>query len=308
MIRVVLSILMARTSPGKARCINIYGQYFTKFFTSTLVEMYLMQHTNLLDITQLQQIVKRAANEEIVPGFGKQEFTYKEDGSVVTQADIAMQKRLAEELAQVWPDFAMLGEEMTEQQQIDIVNSGKSYWCIDPLDGTNNYAAGLPLYAVSVALIVNGESVLGLIYDPSRDEMYTAQKGQGAFLNGKQLLLEKHIHRGECIIAEIEMKRLPEELALRLITEAPYGSHRNTGSSAIDWCWLSAGRFNVYLHGGQKMWDYAAGHLIFHEAGGSSVSLDGEPVCRGRFEVRSALAATDESLFRDWCDWVGVPE
>lgn len=263
--------------------------------------------SNLPDIAQLEAVIKRAAKEEIMPGFGNHEFTYKEDGSVVTRSDLAMQQRLDNEFRQLWPEYELLGEEMTEQQQQDVINSGKAYWCIDPLDGTNNYAAGLPLFAVSVALIVEDESVLGLIYDPLRDEMFTAQKGEGAYLNGEQLKLQQHAHRGERTIAEIELKRLPAELALRLITEVPFGSHRNTGSSAIDWCWLSAGRFNVYLHGGQKMWDYAAGQLIFHEAGGRSVSLDGEPVYRGRLEVRSALAATDDSLFQDWFDWVGVP-
>lgn len=268
-----------------------------------------MSHdSNLPDITQLETVIKQAAIEEILPGFGNHEFTYKEDGSVVTRSDLAMQQRLENEFRQLWPEYELLGEEMTEQQQQDVINSGRSYWCIDPLEGTNNYAAGLPLFAVSVALIVNNEAVLGVIYDPLRDEMFTAQKGEGAYLNGEQLKLQQHVHRGERIIAEIEMKRLPADLAVRLITEVPFGSHRNTGSSAIDWCWLSAGRFNIYLHGGQKMWDYAAGHLIFHEAGGRSISLDGEPVYRGRLEVRSALAATDDSLFQDWFDWIGIPE
>jgi fructose-1,6-bisphosphatase/inositol monophosphatase family enzyme len=136
--------------------------------------------------------------------------------------------------------------------------------------------------------------------------MFIAIKGKGAWLNGKQLILQKKTHHAHRIIAEIEMKRLPKELAVRLITEEPFGSHRNSGSSVIDWCWLSAGRFDVYLHGGQKLWDYAAGQLIYHETGGRSVSLDGEPVFRGKLESRSVLAAPDEALFKKWCDWVGV--
>lgn len=259
------------------------------------------------DQQRLQKIVKQAAIEELLPGFGKREFTYKDDGSVITSADLAMQKRLDEELKQTWPDIALLGEEMTDEEQQAIIGNAEIYWCVDPLDGTNNYAAGLPLFAVSIALIVNGESVLGLIYDPARDEMFTARKGEGAFLNGEQLAMISHTHHAHRIIAEVEMKRLPKELALRLITEQPYGSQRNSGSSAIDWCWISAGRYDVYLHGGQKLWDYAAGHLIFHEVGGRSVSLDGEPVFRGRLETRSVLAAQDASLFDDWYQWVGVP-
>ncbi|MDH5387755.1 MAG: inositol monophosphatase family protein [Gammaproteobacteria bacterium] len=259
------------------------------------------------DQEQLQRIVKRAAIEELLPGFGKREFTYKEDHSVITKADLAMQARLESELTEVWPNIAIVGEEMTDAEQQAVIDSGQAYWCIDPLDGTNNYAAGIPMFAVSVALIINGESVQGLIYDPTRDEMFTACKGEGAFLNEKKLDVVTSTRHAKRIIAEIELKRLPEELIMRLIKEQPYGSQRNSGSSAIDWCWAAAGRFDIYLHGGQKLWDYAAGHLIFSEVGGRSVSLDGESVFRGKLETRSVLASLDTTLFDDWYKWIGVP-
>ncbi len=259
------------------------------------------------ELELLQKMVKQAAIEELLPSFGQREFTYKDDGSIVTNADLAMQKRLDEELKQAWPAIALLGEEMTPEQQQAVIASGNAYWCVDPLDGTNNYASGIPLFAVSIALIVNGETVQGLIYDPIRDEMFSARKGEGAFLNGEKLNRVKSIHHAQRILAEIEMKRLPEGLAVRLITEQPYGSQRNSGSSAIDWCWMSAGRFDVYLHGGQKLWDYAAGHLILTEVGGQSVSLDGEPVFRGQLETRSVFASQDAALFDNWYQWIGIP-
>ena len=137
--------------------------------------------------------------------------------------------------------------------------------------------------------------------------MFTARKGEGAFLNGEKLSATNSRHYAHRVIAEIEMKRLPEELTLRLIKEQPYGSQRNSGSSAIDWCWAAAGRFDVYLHGGQKLWDYAAGQLIFSEVGGHSVSLDGDPVFRGKLETRSVLAVQDPTLFDDWYQWIGIP-
>ncbi|MDH5611408.1 MAG: inositol monophosphatase family protein [Gammaproteobacteria bacterium] len=259
------------------------------------------------DLEHLQNIVKQAAIEELLPGFGKREFTYKDDDSIITSADLAMQKRMDAELKQAWPQFLLLGEEMADEEQQAIIDSGDTYWCLDPLDGTNNYAAGLPMFAVSIALIQNGESVLGLIYDPTRDEMFSAIKGAGAFLNGEKLKVMTSTNHAQRIVAEIEMKRLPKELAVRLIMEQPHGSQRNSGSSAIDWCWLSAGRYDLYLHGGQKLWDYAAGHLIFSEVGGKSVSLDGQPVFRGRLETRSVFAAQDAALFDDWYKWIGVP-
>lgn len=260
-----------------------------------------------IDIKHLTSIVRTMACEELLPGFGRCEFDYKEDGSVITRQDVAMQERLNHELAQAWPQFSLLGEEMDEQEQFDVINSGNPYWCVDPLDGTSNYAAGLPMYAVSIALIINGESQLGLIYDPTHDEMFYAKKNSGAFLNGERLKMQTNEFISERVLAEIEFKRLPKDLVIRLMTEQPFDSQRNSGSSAIDWCWLAAGRFDVYLHGGQKLWDYAAGHLIFAETGGESVSLDGEPVFRNRLETRSVLAAGDSKLFQRWYDWAGLP-
>ena len=258
-------------------------------------------------LKELVAIVKPAALEELNPGFGNCEYTYKDDGSVVTKADLAMQLRLEQALSERWPQYAMLGEEMTERDQQAILDKKSGYWCIDPLDGTNNYACGLPFFAVSIALIVEGEQVIGFIYDSLRDEVFFARKGEGASLNGVALTGQFKTESTNRIVAEIDMNRLPLELKHRLVTDGPYGSQRNIGSSALDWCWLAAGRYNVYLHGGQKLWDYAAGSLILKESGGVSVSLDGEPVFRGKLETRSALAALDSSLFEKWCAWIPVP-
>lgn len=259
-----------------------------------------------VDVETLINIVKPAAREELLPGFGACQFSYKADNSVITDADLAMQQRLQRELALCWPEIPVLGEEMSKPQQEQVLTTGGEYWCIDPLDGTNNYATGMPCFAVSIALIRNREVVLALIHDPVRDETFTAIKGEGAKLNG--ILLEKKpvIEERERVIAEIDMKRLPRELAIRLVTEAPYSSQRNIGSSALDWCWLAAGRYNIYLHGGQKLWDYAAGHLILHEAGGVSVSLDNLPVFRNQLETRSVLASMDPDLFAYWKEWIGI--
>lgn len=260
------------------------------------------------DLEKLKSLVKVAAKEELLKDFGHSEFEYKADGSVVTPADLAMQERLENELNHHWPIYKVLGEEMTDEQQQDVIDSGAGYWCIDPLDGTSNYAAGLPFFAVSIALIVDKQQQLGLIYDPVRDEMFSAVKGQGAFLND-QLIDHSQLRFtvDKPIVAEIDLKRLPEKLAVKLVTESIFASQRNIGSSAIDWCWMAAGRFDIYLHGGQKLWDYAAGSLIFREAGGYSISLDSEDVFRGQLEIRSVLACYDKKLFNYWHQWIGIP-
>ena len=261
----------------------------------------------LPDLKQLEAIVKPAAEEILLPGFGKLDYKYKADGSIVTAADKAMQLRLEQGLRDAWPEYAMLGEEMSEDEQRAAMINEAGYWCIDPLDGTNNYATGMPFYAVSIALIVNNRQTLGFIYDPMRDEVFSAIKGEGASLNGNSLKCIPNKTEIKRAIAEIDMKRLPKQLAMRLVNEEPFSSQRNIGSSALDWCWLAACRYNIYLHGGQKPWDYAAGNLILHEAGGHSIALDGDPVFRGKYEDRSALASLDDSLFEYWKQWVGVP-
>ncbi len=262
----------------------------------------------LPDLDTLEALVRLAAKEELLTEFGHAEYEYKSDGSVITPADLAMQARLEKELHSLWPQFAMLGEEMSEQEQLSVLNHGAGYWCVDPLDGTSNFAAGLPFFAVSIALIINQQQMLGLIYDPVRDEMFTAIRGNGARLNGMAICYDKSSHDGtKHTIAEIDLKRLPLELRLRLVDGKMFSSQRNLGSSAIDWCWLTAGRFDIYLHGGQKLWDYAAGSLIFAEAGGRSISLDNEKVFRGQLETRSVLAAFDDTLFKRWYDWIEIP-
>lgn len=259
------------------------------------------------DIEILKPLVKLAAQEILLKDFGHSEFEYKDDGSVLTPADLAMQDRLEQELKQHWPQYAILGEEMADAEQQAVIDQGVGYWCIDPLDGSSNYAAGLPFFAVSIALIIDQQQYLGLIYDPIRDEMFTAIKGQGAYLNDR-LINNQDVRfiEDKPVVAEIDLKRLPEALAVKLVTESIFASQRNIGSSAIDWCWMSAGRFDIYLHGGQKLWDYAAGSLIFAEAGGHSISLDNEDVFRGKLETRSALACFDEHLFNYWYEWINI--
>lgn len=260
------------------------------------------------DLDKLEALVRVAAKEELLSTFGNADYEFKEDGSVVTAADIAMQKRLEKELAQQWPNYALLGEEMTELEQETVFCHEAGYWCVDPVDGTSNFAAGLPFFAVSIALIVNQKQLMGLIYDPVRDEMFSAIKGKGASLNG-DALVRKEYPPGQArhIVSEVDLKRLPKELRIRLMENNFISSQRNLGSSAIDWCWMAAGRFDIYLHGGQKLWDYAAGSLIFAEAGGRSVSLDDGPVFRGRLETRSILASFDDELFTRWYDWIKIP-
>ncbi|MCP4289941.1 MAG: inositol monophosphatase family protein [Gammaproteobacteria bacterium] len=251
-------------------------------------------------------IVRKAAKAELLPRFADVTRDRKRDGSIVTVADRAMQDNLEFELKQRWPEFRLLGEEMSEARQAELLAApGAGIWIVDPLDGTSNFAAGIPFYSVSVALMVGGRSVLGVVYDPARDECFSATETGSAHLNGQPLkdLAAAPDSLKQCI-ATVDFKRLPASLLLRLVDAPPYSSQRSFGSVALDWCWAAAGRFHLYLHGRQKIWDYAAGHLIMERMGGHSCGLDGGPVFLASGEPRSALAALDQDIFHQWREWI----
>jgi myo-inositol-1(or 4)-monophosphatase len=259
-----------------------------------------------VDINKLRAIVITAAQEELLPRFTKVKRGIKADGTFLTEADLAVQQRIADELQHHWPDILFLGEEMAAEEQQTLLQSGKPIWILDPLDGTSNYASGIPFYSVSLALIEQGELKAGLVYDPERDECFSAVKGQGAYLNDERL---RTIDTGLSLKQStglIDFKRLSPQLATRLATEIPYSSQRSFGSVALDWCWIAIGRSHIYLHGKQNLWDYAAGHLILSEAGGQSCTLDGEVVFNNSLTPRSAVSALDAKLFEAWVEWLGI--
>jgi myo-inositol-1(or 4)-monophosphatase len=261
-----------------------------------------------IDIEQIKNIIIQSAEQELLPRFLQSERREKQDGSVITEADMAMQSRLRAELARRWPDYPMLGEEMDEATQRRLLQSDTTgLWCVDPLDGTSNFAAGIPFFAVSVALLKNGRPELGVVYDPMRRECFWAARGRGAWCNDARLTAGKINISLAQTVALTDFKRLDSALARRLAEQPPYSSQRSFGSVALDWCWIAAGRGHLYLHGKQRIWDFAAGSLILAEAGGHAVTLEGETVYRADIAPRSAVAALDEQLFKAWCEWVVVP-
>lgn len=260
-----------------------------------------------IDRQQLQQIVKDVADTTIMPLFNNVSREYKKDGSIVTQADNAMQYALTERLAESCPEVALLGEEMSPAEQQAMLDTGQPLWCLDPIDGTSNFAAGLPFFCVSLALIEQGQVTTAVVYDPVRNECFSARLGQGAWLNDAPLVVKNTGLGLKRTIAFIDFKRLPDALNTQLVKERPYGSQRNEGSIALELCWLAAGRGHVYLHGGQNIWDYAAADLIISEAGAYACTLDGDKVFKNTLEQRSSCAAIDKDLFEQWRTYLNVP-
>jgi myo-inositol-1(or 4)-monophosphatase len=256
-------------------------------------------------------LVRQAATH--LPPAGRQAADRKADGSWVTTTDTAIQQALRDGLAARFPEHGFLGEEMPVAAQEAAWREcldGRPTWVVDPLDGTSNFRMGFPVFSVTVALLVGGRTHFGVVFDPSRNETFHATRGQGAFLDDAPLALGADEAQPLAnSLATVDFKRLPADIATRLACEPPYASQRSIGSVALDWCWVAAGRVQVYVHGKQKLWDYAAGQLILQEAGGASGQLDGEidhPDQPLEPLPRSAVAATHMTLFEDWMGALGA--
>ncbi len=259
------------------------------------------------DLDHLERLLRDLAEREVMARMRHARPWTKADGSLVTEADLAMQAALAGALGRVWPDIPLLGEEMPLAQQEVLCARGGTFWCLDPIDGTTNYAAGLPFFCVSLALVDDGQAVAGLVLDPWRGECFSALRGRGAWLNGQALASPQAPGRLADCIAVVDLKRLPLALAERLLTETPVSSLRNFGAVALEWCWLAAGRTQLYLHGGQKCWDWAAGGLVAAEAGAAlwlGRDLYGPPCAMPAPGSWMGLGAADAGLLRLWRDWL----
>ena len=256
-------------------------------------------------LKQLLAIVKAVAQREIVPRYLKVAHEHKVDGSIITAADMAAQQALSEGLHAL-NGCPVLGEEMAiEEQQALWTHRDSGLWVLDPVDGTSNFANGLPYFAVSVAFYQNGRPVMGAVYAPEANELFWAEAGKGAFLNGERLPIKERAPTIlERAMAGVDLKRLNPKLASALATCPPYVSQRNFGSSALDWCYVAAGRFDIYIHGGQKLWDYAAGALILEEAGGALCTLEVDDFWSSDPWQRSVICAWDKAIFKLWRDWI----
>ncbi|MDQ6973610.1 MAG: inositol monophosphatase family protein [Mariprofundaceae bacterium] len=219
------------------------------------------------DLKHIIQIVEHAGKNILLPHFYQQNIaTTKEDGSIVTQADLACQAYLQKKLHLLAPNISFLGEEMSECEQIACLQSKESFWCVDPLDGTSNFATPMPMFAISIALIVEGKPILACIHDPVRQETFTAIHQQGAKLNGQDIIVSSKKALNDSV-GFLDFKRLSPSLATHFATQKIYRSQRNLGSCALEWAWLAAGRAQFIIHGAEKLWDYAAGSLLVEESG-----------------------------------------
>ncbi len=230
-------------------------------------------------LSAIEAILEQAGKDIILPAFDASvQSSTKTDGSIVTETDLASQQFIQHGLKTLDANIAFLGEEMTEAEQLHCLQQNHAqYWCLDPLDGTSNFMAHFPGFAISLALIENGMVTLACIHDPVRGETFTAIRGHGAYLNTRAIVASRLAQVANAV-GFIDFKRLDPALAAALATQPVYRSQRNIGSCALEWAWLAAGRGQFIIHGGEKIWDFAAGSLLASEAGCMVGNFDHAPL------------------------------
>lgn len=223
---------------------------------------------------------------------------YKGTVDLVTEYDVAIEKRLSKSLQEAFPDFEMVGEESTKE-----ITYPKKVIYIDPIDGTTNFIHGLPFCAISVGVWEDGKPIAGVVYNPVLDECFSAERGRGAFLNAKQIFVSKQRDFQQSLIATgfpytKVTKGADYEWVLRTMANILPATRdiRRTGAASIDLCYVACGKFEAYYECNLKPWDVAAGVLIVEEAlgkisneEGNDYSLDEHIILSSNGFVHSAL-------------------
>jgi myo-inositol-1(or 4)-monophosphatase len=214
----------------------------------------------------------RKAGRGLARDFGELEHlqvSVKGPANFASTADHRSEETLYKELSRARPGYGFLMEERGVVEGPDRTHR----WIVDPLDGTTNFLHGVPLFCIAIALERDGEIVAGVVYNPILDELYTAERGQGAFLNNRRLRVASRRSLADCLIATGIPHRGRDSAYSRFLGECAIlmpqvAGIRRTGAAAIDLAWVAAGRFDGFLDHNLGPWDVAAGTLLVREAGG----------------------------------------
>jgi myo-inositol-1(or 4)-monophosphatase len=241
----------------------------------------------------------RKAGRGLTRDFGELEqlqVSVKGPGNFASSADHRSEDTLFRELSKARPGYGFLMEERGTVEGRDKTHR----WIVDPLDGTTNFLHGVPLFCIAIALERDGEIVAGLTYNPISDELYTAEKGQGAFLNNRRLRVAARRSLADALITTgiPHRGRLGHDQFLReckgLMGQA--AGIRRTGSAALDLAWVAAGRFDGYIEHGLQPWDMAAGTLLVREAGGHVTDTSGGKRMLDNGDIVAANAQVHRAL------------
>src|SRR3979490_1130045 len=211
------------------------------------------------------------------------QVSLKGPANFVTKADKRAEEMLYDDLSKARPGYGFIGEEGGARMGDDKTHT----WIVDPLDGTTNFLHGIPHFAISIGLQREGTMIAGVIYNPANEELYTAERGKGAFLNDQRLRVAGRRNLGECVIAcgLAHLGRGALALSRAELTEiqARVAGLRRFGAAALDLAFVAAGRFDGYWERNLQPWDLAAGQIILREAGGivSGMTGDDDPLKTG---------------------------
>ncbi len=242
------------------------------------------------------QQLARDAGQILLERFGRRlNVQHKGDIDLVTESDLAAERLIVERIKSFYPRHAILAEESGATAGDE--SGGAHRWIIDPLDGTTNYAHGYPCFCTSIALERDGEIVVGVIYDPVRDELFAAERGQGATLNNRPIRVSETPQLAQSLLCT----GFPYDVRDR----GDFARHftnfilhaqavRRDGSAALDLAYVAAGRFDGFWEEGLRAWDVAAGALLIEEAGGRVSDYDG-----GKFSVYKPPLLVSNGLIHD---------
>lgn len=240
-----------------------------------------------LPAREVAETAAREAGRIIMAHFHQQKrVVVKGRGNLVTDVDNLVEERLREILRREYPECGIVGEEGQ-----DSLGSSEYTWIVDPLDGTRNYVSGIPFFGVTVALVRGGVVVLGVVYDPVRDEFFLAEGGGGARCNGHPLAVAQKGRVREAVIGMdmgYDDDRGRENLEIVSALWPGVQTLRIMGSAALGITYVAAGRLDLYFHSNLYPWDLASGILLVGEAGGTITQRDGAPI---DLSSRSVLAA-----------------
>jgi myo-inositol-1(or 4)-monophosphatase len=204
-------------------------------------------------------------------------ISQKQVNDFVTEVDHAAEKTIIETLLGAYPGHGILAEESGSEHG---AKDSEFVWIIDPLDGTTNFIHGFPVYCVSIALAVKGKVEQAVIYDPSRNDLFTATRGRGAYMNDRRLRVSKRIRLAECLISTGFPFRpgdnLPDYMAMMGEVMKRTAGLRRPGAAALDLAYVAAGFTDGFFESGLQPWDVAAGSLLVTEAGGLVGNFTGE--------------------------------
>lgn len=223
---------------------------------------------------------------------------YKGDADLVTIADRKSETLIRERLRSLWPSHDIMGEEE------GLRDTGSEYrWYVDPLDGTTNFAHGFPVFCVSMALCHGQTMIAGLCFDPTRNELFTAERGRGAFLNDESIRVSKTERLKESLVAtgfpSHKRHKNPNIHFYHQITLRTHGVRR-AGSAALDLCYVAAGRLDGFWEFNLNPWDTAAGTLIVEEAGGKVSNFAGGPFDLNSRETVASNGLIHEALLHEF--------